>query len=783
MNRTLVFAGFALLASASAFARDASLAKAPFLDPRLPVERRVADLLARMTLEEKVAQLQGYWRPKQDVLLGPDLRFAPEKAAKLLRHGLGQIARPSEHENPANNRGPRAMAELTNDLQKWVIENTRLGIPLMFHEEGLHGLQAKVATSVPQPLALASSWNPALVERVYMMVAREMRARGAHQALAPVVDVARDPRWGRTEETFGEDPFLVARLGVAAVRGFQGRGPSIDDEHVAATAKHFAVHSQPESGINVGPGNHSLRVIREVFLPPFQALIEEAGVLSLMPSYNEVDGWPSHANTWLMREVLRGEWRFGGLVVSDYDAIEQLADLHHVAGDYDEAAILALRAGVDVELPNPKVYPRLVELVRQKRVAVKTIDESVARVLRMKFLLGLFERPFVDPNRAEALAAADAHRPLALEAAREAVVLLKNDGILPLDPRRGGTVAVIGPNAAACRLGGYSGVPKVCVSLLDGLRETLGPGVKVLHAKGCTITKGSDWWADKVEVASADEDARDIRQAVATAQAADVVILALGDSEQTSREAWSAGHLGDRPSLDLFGRQNELADAILGAGKPVIAVLLNGRPAAVPALAARARALVEGFYLGQEGGRALADVLTGTYNPGGKLPITMPRSAGHLPAFYNHKPSARRGYLLDDVSPLFPFGHGLSYTTFAYSGLEVSPAVISPEGSVTVTVDVTNTGRRTGTEVVQLYLRDLVSRVTRPVKELRGFERVALEPGQARKLRFVLGPKSLGYWDDKMRFSVEPGAFQVMVGGSSATLPHTTTFRVAGAAR
>lgn len=778
-------AAAALASPTGAGARDASLKGARYLDPRRPVAERVTDLLRRMTLEEKLAQLQGYWLPKEGVLVDAEGRFTPDAEAtrKLLAHGLGQIARPSEHENRKRNLGPRAMAELTNQLQRWVRERTRLGIPLMFHEEGLHGLQAPGATSLPQPIALAATFDPELVERCFTMVAREMRARGAHHALAPVVDVARDPRWGRTEETFGEDPFLVTRMGVAAVLGFQGRRAHANDaiaaDRVAATAKHFTAHSQPEAGNNVAPGNHAPTVLREVFLPPFEALVKEAHVAAVMPSYNEIDGVPAHAHTELLREVLRQEWGFDGLVVSDYQGIEQLVDVHHVVPDYPAAAEVALRAGVDLELPNPKTYPSLRTAIEERRVPLTLLDAAVARVLRLKFALGLFEAGDVDPEQAERISGAEAHRPLALEAARKAIVLLKNEGeLLPLDRTRVRTLAVIGPNADACRLGGYSGVPRVCVSLLDGLRAAAGDHMRVVHAKGCGLTKSNDWWQDAVETPTADEDARDIKAAVAVAREADVVVLALGDNEQTSREAWAPNHLGDRAHIELFGRQNALAAAILAVGKPVVVVLQNGRPPAIPELAAQAPALIEAFYLGQEGGRALADVLFGEVNPGGKLPITFPRSAGHLPDFYNHKPSARRGYLGEDVSPVFPFGHGLSYTTFSYGKLTVEPASVRAGAQLTATVEVRNTGRRTGDEVVQLYLRDEVSSVTRPVKELVAFERVTLAAGESRAVSLGVRPAALSFWSRGKRI-IEPGRFRLMAGGSSHTSTETV-FEVTG---
>jgi beta-glucosidase len=769
-----------------ATARDAALAKAKYLDPKLPTDKRVADLLARMTLEEKIAQLTAYWFPKSGVMVDDQLRPAlgNDKLKALLKNGLGEISRPSENEDRKKNLGARQEAELTNALQKFVLENTRLGIPLLNHEEGLHGMQGIGATSYPQPMALAASFDPALVEEVMTAVAKETRARGAHHTLAPVVDVMRDPRWGRAEETYGEDPFLVSRMGVAAVRGLQGAPTAdrkIDANHVMATLKHFAVHGQPEAGINAGPGNYSERVIREVFLPPFVAAIKEAKARAIMPAYVEIDGVPAHGNKLFLQDILRKEWGFDGLVVSDYFAIEQLNSLHHVVDSDAAAAKLAFESGVDLELPDPKLYPLLIAQVKSKAIPMAMVDKAVGRVLRAKFELGLFEQPTVDVEQADKIAGNAEHTALARKAADRSIILLKNTGgLLPLDRAKVKTIAVIGPNAEPCRLGGYSGVPKRCVGVLRGIKEALGSGVKVMWAPGCGITRGADWWADAVEPAPLEEDRKMIGDAVAVARKADVVVLALGDSEQSSREAWAPNHLGDRPSLDLPGRQDELARAILGAGKPTVAVLLNGRPPSINVLAqqAGAGAILEGFYLGQEGGATVAAALFGDINPGGKLPVSLARSAGHLPIFYNHKPSARRGYLFDDVTPLYPFGHGLSYTTFSYKNLKVAPLPSKEDPDAqSVSVEVTNAGQRPGDEVVQLYLRDVVSSVTRPVKELKGFQRVTLKPGETKAVAFTIGHDALGFWKTPKEFIVEPGKFDVTVGGSSAA-GLTTSFEL-----
>jgi beta-glucosidase len=749
-----------------------------YQNPALPTARRVEDLLARMTLEEKVAQMLCFWNAKKQITDSQG-RFDPATAPEWFKVGIGRIERPSD------GHGARAEAEFTNAIQKWVKENTRLGIPVIFHEEALHGLMGQEVTSFPQAIALASTWNPELVERVFATVAQEVRARGAHQVLAPVVDVARDPRWGRFEETYGEDPYLVARMGLAAVRGFQGGGRTVPAQHVIATLKHMTGHGQPESGTNVGPTSLGERTLRDVFFYPFEVAIKHGHARSLMPSYNEIDGIPSHAYRWMLRDVLRKEWGFDGTIVSDWQAISQLVSRHHVAADAADAARQSLAATVDVELPDVETYHTLVGQVKQGKVSEAAINDAVRRLLRDKFELGLFENPFVDPARADEVSGSAAARPLALEAARQAIILLQNRGnLLPLQADKTRRVAVIGPHAGEVMLGGYAGVPRYSVSILEGIRKRLGEGATVRHGEGVRITEDSVFtWdpqplvggtrsrargsADRVVLADAAANRRRIAEAVALACDSDLAIVVVGDNEQTAREAYAENHLGDRSDLRLVGQQEELVRAVLDTGKPTVLVLINGRPPAIPALAERVPAILEGWYLGQEGGTAVADVLFGDVNPSGKLPASFPSSAGQLPIFYNRKPTARRGYLFDSTHPLFPFGHGLSYTTFAYSDLKVSPAKIPPDGRAIVSVEVTNTGTRTGDEIVQLYIRAEVSRATRPVMELKGFRRVILAPRERRTVAFELGPEHLTYHGPDMKRVVEPGGFQVMVGGSS----------------
>ncbi len=759
----------------------ASAADEPVYKDRLAtIEARVDDLLGRMTLEEKVAQVTTLWSRKQEVLDG--LRFDPAKASAAHPHGIGQVARPSDRkgtaavaDGPGGGTGDRWRSledtvEFVNAVQRWAREDTRLGIPVLFHEEALHGYMASSATMFPQAIGLASSFDTALLREVNSVIAREVRARGVHLVLSPVVDVVRDPRWGRVEETFGEDPYLAGELGVAAVQGLQGEGGQLGPGKVLATLKHLTGHGQPESGTNVGPAPIAERTLRENFLPPFEEIVRRTTVGAVMPSYNEIDGVPSHANRWLLQDVLRGEWGFKGAVVSDYSGIDELATLHNVAPDESAAALRALEAGVDSDLPDGKSYRTLAEAVRDGRVSEAALDEAVRRMLALKFRAGLFEEVAADAKHAHALTGNAEARALALRAAQRSTVLLKNDGLLPLDRSVGRTIAVIGPNADVARLGGYSATPRQAISLLQGIKALAGPATRVAFAQGVYITQSEDRSVDEVLLADPERNRRLIAEAVAVARQSDVIVLAIGDTEQVTREGYSRKHLGDRSSLALVGEQDELAEALFALGKPVVVVLINGRPLSVVNVAARANALLEAWYPGQEGGTALAEIIFGDVNPGGKLPVTIPRSVGQLPMFYNAKPSARRGYLFDTTEPLYPFGFGLSYTTFAIGEPRLSQARIRNADSVMVEVDVRNTGERAGDEVIQVYTRDRLASVTRPVKELHGFQRVTLLPGEAKTLQFTLDSRAFRLWNERMERVVEPGEFEILVGPNSVDL-------------
>ncbi len=790
MKRAALAAGAGLLALAGplavpAHAQDTAaiasakpMADAPYWNPELPVEQRVDDLLQRMTLEEKVAQMLSIWLEKQEIQ-NADFTFAPDKASARYPDGLGFYTRPSDKQGAGSPRvtPPRSIEEsiaYVNAMQTWAREQTRLGIPVLFHEESLHGLAARDATSFPIPIGLASTWNPDLVRDANALIAGEVRARGVHQVLSPVVDVARDPRWGRIEETFGEDPFLVGELGVAAVEGLQGPGkdPTLQPGRVLATLKHMTGHGQPESGTNTGPANMGERELRDTFFPPFKQVIDRTAIDAVMASYNEIDGIPSHSNKWLLDDILRKEWGYDGAIVSDYFAIEEMVTRHHIAADVPEAARYALDAGIDVDFPDGVSFSTLLQQARDGTVSPAQIDNAVRKILTMKFNAGLFEQPFVT-DTAPALAS-NGPRAVALarKAAEQSLVLLKNEGALPLAlpamaTAAKPTIAVIGPNADVARLGGYYGIPRDTVTPLEGIRNLVGDRATIVTSPGVVITKNDDWWADEVELGDPDQNQRMIAQAVETAKGADTIVLFIGDTEQTSREGWGDEHLGDRSDLDLVGQQNDLFDALKALGKPVVVVLVNGRPPSYPNVAANADAILETWYAGEQQGNAIADALFGRVNPGGKLPVTVARDVGQVPVFYDAKPSARRGYLFSEVTPLYPFGYGLSYTDFTFGAPTLSASTIRPGEGVTVRVPVTNSGKMAGDEVVQVYLRDEVSSITRPLKQLAGFKRISLRPGETRRVDIAIRPESLALWNREMKQVIEPGAFTIMVGPDS----------------
>lgn len=781
-----LLAAMAAQSACAAQAPDRPGPDAIYRDASQPIEARVEDLLSRMTLEEKVAQMIGIWQNKAEIQT-PSGDFSAERASENYPNGLGQISRPYDRQGVepgtqaaganagALNRDERETVEYINAAQRWAIEETRLGIPLLFHEEALHGYVAPNATSFPQSIGLASTWDTELLEGVFNVASREMRLRGVHLTLAPIVDIARDQRWGRIEETYGEDPYLVSELGIAAVRGFQGDDLPLAEDRVFVTLKHMTGHGQPESGMNIGPAQISERELRENFLLPFERLVEETEVMQIMASYNEIDGVPSHANRWLLTDVLRDEWGYEGLVVSDYFAIRELISRHRMYDNIEDAAVRALEAGVDVELPHGDGFLSLPDMVAEGRISEEQIDTVVRRILRLKFLTGVWENPYADADAAVAGTATDDAIALARTAAQRAMVLLENrNNTLPLDPDAIGTLAVIGTHAVDTPIGGYSDQPRHVVSILEGFQNAAADRFDVVYSEGVRLTESRQWAADQVDLVDPAVNAELIAAAVETAREADVILMVLGENEQLSREAWADNHLGDRADLQLVGQQLDLAREIFALGKQTIVVLLNGRPLAVNFLSENADALIEGWYLGQETGNGVADVVLGEVNPSGHLPVTIARSVGQLPVFYNHKPSARRGYLFDEEAPLYPFGYGLSYTTFDMSEPRLVEDMISAGESAFVEVDVTNTGDRAGDDVVQLYIRDDLAMVTRPVLQLAGFQRVSLDAGESQTLRFEVTERAMSLWNLDMERVVEPGTFTLSVGADSTDLQSVT---------
>lgn len=761
----------------------AALASAQtYRDPHARTADRVKDLLGRMTVEEKVAQLESALQqaPVPGTALPEMFGHAglnAELAKKTFGSGLGTFAFLDEFNGLADlPDGIRTSIRRRNLIQDWVLHNTRLGIPVLFHGEALHGAVARGATSFPQAVALGSTWDPALIETMFNAVAGEARAAGNAMVLAPVLDLSRDPRFGRTEEMYGEDPYLVARLGEAAIRGLQGTTAYPDERHVFSTAKHF-LHGQPENGTNDGPADLSEHTLRAYFMTPFERAVRQAKISAVMPSYNEtLGGIPSSVNSWLLKKVLRGEWGFQGLIVSDYGAVEQLASTHHVAADINAAGIRAFEAGLDVELPSASGFPALVGAVKSGRVAEQTLDEAVARMLTMKFEAGLFEHPMLDEQRAAREVGTAENSKLARKVADEAVVLLQNKGgLLPLDASKIQTLAVIGPNANKVRLGTYSGIPKYFVTVLDSIRARAS-GTKVVYAEGCRISE-PDRDPDSnaylpYEAPSTELDRRLMDEAVEAARSADVVVLAIGGNETVSRESlgdigMGKLSLGDSDTLELPGRQNELVERVAKVGKPTVAVLLNGKAYAIGHLMDKAAAIVEGWYLGQETGNAIADVLFGDVNPSGRLPVTIARNVGQLPVFYYKTPAARRGYVLDENTPLFPFGFGLSYTSFRYGTPRLNRAQMGRGDAAKLSVTVTNTGSRAGDEVVQLYVHHPVSSMVQPVELLRGFERVHLEAGASVDVTFAIGSEQLSILNEQMQWVMEPGVVDLLVGPNS----------------
>lgn len=735
-------------------------------NPNADVEARIDDLLSQMTLEEKTCQtatLYGYKRVLQDEL--PTANWKNE----IWKDGIANI---DEHLNGWAQGANSVYATdiekhvwAMNEVQRFFVEQTRLGIPVDFTNEGLRGLASPIATSFPSQLGLGHTWDLELVREVGRITAREARALGYTNVYAPTLDVARDQRWGRVEDTYGEDPYLASRLGVEMVKGLQ------ENHTVASTAKHFVVYSAGK-GAREGQARTdpqtSPREVENIHLPPFAAAIREAGLLGIMSSYNDFDGVPVTGSKYWLTDRLRNDFGFRGYVVSDSAAVEFLYNKHAVAADMKEAVRQSIEAGLNVKTnftrPEDFILP-LRELVREGKVSMKTLDDRVRDVLRVKFLTGLFDNPYIaDAKRTRELINSAEHQRVALRAARESVVLLKNERqVLPLS-KQIKSIAVIGPNADDRSLSHYRYGPSAVesVTVVQGIRKLLGDGVKVNYAKGCEVTD-EHWPASEVlPEPMTDAERRDIAAAVEAARASEVAIVVLGDSRRTVGESLS------RTSLDLPGRQLDLVQAVYATGKPVVVVLLNGRPLSINWIDKFVPAIVEGWFPGAQGGTAIAEVLFGDYNPSGKLTVTFPKTTGQIPFNFPTKPNAQwEGEKSRVNGALYYFGHGLSYTTFAYSNLKIAPQRQTTKGDVIVSVDVQNTGTRAGTEVVQLYTRDLISSVTTYEKNLRGFARVTLAPRETKTVTFKLTPADLALWNREMKFVVEPGSFRVMIGSSS----------------
>ncbi|HEX7853427.1 MAG TPA: glycoside hydrolase family 3 N-terminal domain-containing protein [Sphingobium sp.] len=763
----------------------------PYKQADAPIPARVQDLLARMTIEEKVAQLQSNSTlpPVPGLAVGPNPAFGiirkgevdPAVAQRALGNGIGAFNIVSF--DPHGMSAAEQVAQ-ANAIQGWVVRNTRLGIPVLFQGEALHGALVGGATAFPQAVALGSTWDRSLIRQMFTVVGKESRAAGISMVLAPVFDLARDPRFGRVEEMYSEDPYLVGELGVEAVRGLQGQDMAIDQAHVIATAKHF-VHGQPENGTNTAPNDVSERTMREVFFPPFEKAVKVAHIGAVMPSYNENEGGiPSHVNRWLLKDVLRKEWGFTGITSSDWFAVSELFTRHHIAASEADAGTQAFNAGLDMETPNAPGFAGLADAVRAGKVSQQDLDAAVGRVLTLKFRAGLFEQPLTDASRVAKVLGDPAHAALARKVADEAIILLKNeDKLLPLDPAKIQSIAVIGPNADKERLGGYSGKPASFVTVLQGIRSRVGGKVAVSYAEGVRISEpDKDAASNKLapyQAPSPEKDAALIAEAVETARKAQVVLLVLGGNETVTREAFpgfggAKAALGDTDDLELPGRQNDLVREIMKLGKPTVAILLNGRAYSAVQLSRAVPAIVEGWYLGQETGNALAGVVFGDVNPSGKLPVTIARGVGQLPVYYYRKPLARLGYVFNDNSPLYPFGYGLSYTSFTYGKPVIDRTRITQSGSAKVTVDVTNSGARAGDEIVQMYVHPKVSSVVQPVLRLAGFERISLKPRQTRTVSFTIGQEQLAIWDREMKRSVEPGAVDIFVGPDVQHLEQVT---------
>ncbi len=757
-----------------------------YRDRSRSVSDRVSSLLAHMTAAEKIAQISGAWIYE----LQSEGQLDPQKMKGRLEHGVGQISRLAS----GSTLNPLQAAQTANQLQSFLVQHTRLGIPAILHEECCAGSMTLGASIFPQPIGLASTFRPDLAEKMTAEIRRQLRACGVHQGLAPVLDVARDPRWGRVEETFGEDPLLVSQFGMSYIRGLQG--PDLK-EGIMATGKHFVGHSLSQGGLNCAPVQLGRRTLWDIYLMPFQAAIQQAGLAAMMNAYPELDGEVVAASRAILTGLLRDQLGFNGLVVSDYEAIAMIHTYHQVAANLAEAAILALNAGIDVELPTAKCYSQeLIQALDSGALSLELLDTAVARHLQKKFELGLFETPYVDEGHVLEVYETPAQRQMALDIARQSLVLLTNNGILPLS-RSIGRLAVIGPNADSGRnlCGDYSyaaGLESLIAQKPAGaefdqldLAQLAAQQVKiptVQEAIRAKLTRTRVLYARGCDIRS--QDTTGFAEAVQTASAVDAVVLVLGDKSGLTLDC-TCGEARDSDDIQLPGVQADLAKAVQAAGKPVVVVLINGRPLAIPELAAAAAAILEAWIPGEEGGAAIADVRFGDVPPGGKLPITCPRSVGQVPIFYNHQPSAQHSnwhtdYVSESIKPLFPFGHGLSYARFDYKDLAITPARAAAGETITIACTVENASRLAGDEVVQLYCQDVYASSARPVKELKGFARLSIPAGGSRRVTFSLPVNILAFYNQDNQLVVEPGKINLMVGSSSTDIRLQGDFEISG---
>lgn len=751
-----------------------------YLNPDRPIDERVDDLLSRMTLEEKVGQMNMPCLYKQRMGWGLDVgeislhRLMTVEERQKQMEGCRKFTRGNHNDEigPGGGfftladrivyEGTRKQAEFFNELQKIALEESRLKIPVLQIEEGTHGMMCAGGTVFPEGLAIGSTWNRDLIKKIYAAAAKEARATGIHVLCTLVIEPNRDPRMGRNEEGYSEDPYLCSCIAGDIVTSVQGYDVSGKDKCVAALC-HYPGQSEPVSGFERGAMMVSERTLREVFLPPWIAGIKKHGALAVMATYPAIDGIAVHGSAFLLKRLLREELGFDGIVLSEGRGISTIID-ERIVDTQKEAGQIAANAGVDVGISFEDAYlAPLVESVDEGKVSMQTIDDAVRHILKLKFRLGLFENPYVDADEAVKAVHCQEHQELALETARESIVLLKNENnLLPLK-KNVGSIAVIGPNADAeiGQLGDYipHNIPQEIITVVEGIQAKVSPGTKVTYVKGCEVI------GDKLDEISAATNA---------AKNADVAIVVVGeDGYGTNGEGRDAG------DLDLTGLQQDLVEAVYATGTPTVVVLINGRPLSTRWIAEHVPAIVEAWMCGERGGNAIADVLFGDYNPCGRLPITVPCHVGQLPVYYNHTPSkSGKKYVNMTEKPLYEFGYGLSYTSFKYGNLRINPTIIKPAGEVTVSVDVENDGERPGKEVVQLYINDKLSSVSTPVKELRGFEKVTLEAGEKKNITFKLTSEDLCLLDRNMEWKVEPGAFTVMVGHSSEDIRLTGEFEV-----